>query len=330
MVDGLPGQLREAYAAGSDVIEEAVGELGGVVVTGMGGSAIGGDLVAAAYSPSLPSPMVTVRGYGLPGWVSSRSLVFAVSYSGNTEESVSCLEEALERGCTVVTVCSGGRMAEISRERNLPTIRIPSGLQPRAAFGYLSIPIASCLESLGLVEAVEGDISETIDILEELRSHYGLDSPTAGNPAKQLAVELHGKIPVIYGCEFTSVAARRWKCQINENSKSMAFTNEFPELNHNEIVGWENPAADLAKFRIIYLNDDDNHPQNRKRMEITADVLRKYAGEVYEHRGRGGSRLARLFSSIYLGDYTSIYLAALYGTDPSPVQRIEDLKKRLA
>lgn len=330
MVAGLPGQLEQAYAAGAGAIEDPGGEVGGIAVAGMGGSAIGSDLVANIYDVSLPSPLVTVRNYHLPHWLDSRSLVFTVSYSGNTEESVSCLGEALERGCRTICVCSGGKMGQIAASEELPLIEVPTGFQPRAALGWLSIPIASSLESLGLVEGVEGDVAETVAVLDELRELYGPETPAAENPAKQLALELRGKTPLIYGCELTAVAARRWKCQINENAKNMAFAAELPELDHNEIVGWEQPAEGLKGFAVVFLADPGVHPQNRKRIDITRDIVAENAASVHEFTPVNGSRLTRLFASIFFGDYLSLYMALLNGVDPSPVNRIEDLKRQLS
>jgi glucose/mannose-6-phosphate isomerase len=330
MVAGLPGQLEQAYAAGAGAIEDPGGEVGGIAVAGMGGSAIGSDLVANVYDVSLPSPLVTVRNYHLPQWLDSRSLVFTVSYSGNTEESVSCLGEALERGCRTICVSSGGKMGEIAASEGLPLIEVPAGYQPRAALGWLSVPIASCLESLGLVEGVEVDIAETLAVLDELRGLYGPETPTVENPAKQLAVELKGKTPLIYGCELTAVAARRWKCQINENANNMAFAAELPELDHNEIVGWEQPAGSLQGFAVVFLADPGIHPQNRKRIDATRDIVASHAASVHEFAPLNGSRLTRLFASIFFGDYLSLYLAILNGVDPSPVSRIEDLKRQLS
>jgi glucose/mannose-6-phosphate isomerase len=330
MVGNLAGQVRDAYQAGCHVISDGGGELGGIAVAGMGGSAIGGDLVASAFIDSLPSPMATIRGYQLPDWLTSRSLVFAVSYSGNTEETLSCLGQALERGCNLVAISSGGKISQTARERELPLIEVPSSLQPRAAMGFLSIPIAACLESMGLATDVERDVDETAGVLSLLAELYGPEVPASENPAKQLAATFHQKIPVIYGAEVTAVAAMRWKCQINENAKALAFYHEFPELNHNEVVGWESPADLMDRFRVIYLKDDQFHPQNKKRMDVTAGLLKDYVGDILEHHSSGRSRLARLFSSIYLGDYVSLYMAVLYGIDPSPVVRIEALKKQLA
>jgi len=330
MVGGLPAQLFDAYKAGGKVALEAGGEVGGIAVAGMGGSAIGADAIASVYDAELPSPMVTVRGYNLPHWISSRSLVFIVSYSGNTEETISCLHEALERGCRIICLTTGGKVGQIAAEKNLPLIEVPSSLQPRAAMGWLSVPIAACLENLGLVEAVGEDVSEAASVLGTLGNLYGLENPSADNPAKQLAADLFGRIPVIYGSEVTAVAALRWKCQINENAKSLAFNHQFPELNHNEIVGWEYPARDMERFRIVYLTDAKLHPQNRKRMDVTAELLENYVGGIRRYASSGECRLARLLSSINLGDYLSLYLAVLNGIDPSPVERIENLKQQLA
>ena len=330
MVGSLPGQLFEAYEAGRKIALDAGGEVGGIAVAGMGGSAIGGDVIASVYEADLPSPMVTVRGYNLPDWISSRSLVFVVSYSGNTEESISCLNEALERGCRIICLSTGGRIGEIAAANGLPMITVPSSLQPRAAMGWLSVPIAACLESLGLIGSVEDDVREAAAVLAGLAESYGLESRSDSNPAKQLAAELFECIPVIYGAEVTAVAAFRWKCQINENAKALAFAHELPELDHNEIVGWEHPAADMKRFRIIYLTDEKLHPQNKKRMDITADLLENYVGEILRFSSTGECRLARLLSSVNLGDYLSLYLAVLYGIDPSPVERIENLKRQLA
>lgn len=331
MVADLPEQVQQAYQAAAQVKLEDFGEVAGIAVAGMGGSAIGGDVVATAYEDQLGVPMVTVRGYHLPQWISSRSLVFAVSYSGNTEETISCLHEALERGCHIICVSTGGRISDIARERELPLIEVPASLQPRAAMGWLSVPVAACLEGLGLLGAVvQDDCNEVAVVLGQLRELYGPSNPLQDNPAKQLAAQLENLIPVIYGAELTAVAATRWKCQINENSKSMAFANQFPELNHNEVVGWERPPQLLKDYRLIYLKDEQSHPQNHKRMDVTADLLADYIGGIREYVTTGQSRFARVLSSTYLGDYVSLYLAILYGIDPSPVIRIESLKKRLA
>ncbi len=330
MVAGLPGQMFDAYEAGGRVDLEAGGEVGGIAVAGMGGSAIGADVIASVYDAGLPSPMVTVRGYNLPHWISSRSLVFIVSYSGNTEETISCLNEALDRGCRIICLSTGGRIGEVAAEKGLPLIQVPSSLQPRAAMGWLSVPIAACLENLGLIEAVAEDVREAASELAKCIDMYGAESPSAANPAKQLAADLFERIPVIYGSEVTAVSALRWKCQINENAKALAFNHRFPELNHNEIVGWEHPAGDMDRFRIIYLTDSGLHPQNVKRMDVTADLLENYVGEIKRYSGSGEGRLSRLLTSVNLGDYLSLYLAVLYGIDPSPVERIENLKKQLA
>lgn len=330
MVADLPQHVSQAYAAAADLNLEQFGEVGGIAVAGMGGSAIGADIIKTAYEDQLGNPMVTVRGYSLPYWISSRSLVFAASYSGNTEETISCLNEALERGCSVICISSGGRVRDIAEKNDLPFIEVPSGLQPRAAMGWLSIPIAACLEGLGLIESVAGDVQEASGLLGQMAQLYGPGNPTKGNPAKQLAAAFENKVPVIYGAELTAVAAQRWKCQINENSKSLALANQFPELNHNEIMAWEHPATVIKDCAVIFLKDGGSHPQNHKRMDVTADLLGQTLGEIRSFETCGQSRLARLLSCTFLGDYVSLYMAILYGINPSPVDHIERLKKRLA
>ncbi|MBE0429400.1 MAG: bifunctional phosphoglucose/phosphomannose isomerase [Thermoleophilia bacterium] len=330
MVADLPEQVLRAYAAAGDVDIGGFDQVTGIAVAGMGGSAIGGDVIAVSYEDRLEYPMVTVRGYRLPGWIDDRTLVFVVSYSGNTEETISCLEDALNRGCRVICVATGGAIGRAAGEREIPLIVVPANLQPRAAMGWLSVPVAACLEKLGLLNDVERDADETAAVLGQLRDLYGPENPAAGNPAKLLAKELENRIPVIYGAELTATAAYRWKCQINENSKAMAFAHEFPELNHNEVVGWERPPERLGDYRVVYLKDGQSHSQNHKRMDITADLLETFVGGIREYVTSGKSRLARILSSTYLGDYVSLYLALLYGIDPSPVERIENLKKRLA
>ena len=326
MVAGLGEQVREAYSIARETVEVAAHEVGGVIVAGMGGSAIGADLVRNVYDASLYCNMETVRNYNLPGWVDSRTVVFTISYSGNTEETLSCLEQALERGSRVICVASGGKIASVADEKGLPLITLPSGYQPRAAIGYLSIPLAGCLEGMGLVGNLEEDVQEAAAVLDDLAETYAAAASFDSNPAKQIATTLHGNIPVIYGAELTAVAARRWKSQINENAKTLAFHNEFPELNHNEIVGWEHPADLLQRFRPIYLEDRETQFQNVRRMEITTESL---PGEAIRHATSGASRLARVLSACYLGDWVSLYMAVLRGIDPSPVERIEKLKKRL-
>lgn len=302
-----------------------------ILVLGMGGSGIAGDVCRVLFDDALNVPIQVNRHYRLPAYVGPATLVLAVSYSGNTEETLAALGEAVTRGARVVAVSSGGKISLIARDKGLPLIRIPAGLQPRAALGYLSLPPAVVLEKLGLVPALTEAVSEAVNLLRHQSARLRPEEPESSNPAKQLARRLHGRLPVIYGSEgVASLAAFRFKCQINENAKQPANWNLLPELDHNEITGWQCLEDISRRFHLIFLRDADEHPQVKKRVEVTRDlIIDRFCG-TEEFWSSGASKLARLLSLVYLGDFTSAYLALLNGVDPSPVERIELLKKRLA
>lgn len=301
-----------------------------IMVLGMGGSGISGDVCRVLFDDALPVPIQVNRYYDLPAYVGPETLVIAVSYSGNTEETVSALTEALRRGAKAVCVSSGGKISQMAVEKRLPLVAIPAGLQPRAALGYLSLPPIIILARLGLVSDPTDAIEEAVNLISELSTRFSFQAPESSNPAKQLARRLFGKFPVIYGSEgVTGLAAFRFKCQINENSKSPASWNLLPELDHNEITGWQCLEDISSRFHLIFLRDADEHPQVKKRVEVTRDLIVDQFCGTEEFWSTGTSKLARLFSLVYLGDFTSAYLALLNGIDPSPVERIELLKKRL-
>ncbi|MCX6373253.1 MAG: bifunctional phosphoglucose/phosphomannose isomerase, partial [Actinobacteria bacterium] len=247
-VAGLPRQLTAGYAVARAVLRGVFAEAGaaapapparptGLVVCGMGGSAIGADLVLACL-PELPVPAVVVRGYGLPAWAGRDTLVVAISYSGDTAETLACAADALGRGCTPVCVASGGALAALAGERGLPLLRVPAGGQPRASLGHLSMPLLATLEAAGLCADPSAAVDETVALLRVGNEALGPHAAAASHAAKQLAGRLHKKQAVVYGAGLTVPAARRWKGQINENAKAPAFWNELPELDHNEIMGW--------------------------------------------------------------------------------------------
>jgi len=262
--------------------------------------------------------------------VGPRTLVFAVSYSGNTEETLSAYGEARAKGARVIALTSGGRLASLAREDGVPLITVPGGIAPRSATGYLFVPMLVVLERLGLAGGISAEVEGMIAHLQELRTRYGVDVPTRDNPAKQLALNLAGRLPVIWGASGTTeVVAQRWKGQINENAKSPAWWNVLPEANHNEVVGLEVPADLLKKIWLVFLRDPDDHPRVGLRFDITREMAGSVAG-ISEFEAGGTGRLARMYSLIYLGDYASLYLAACYGIDPGPVKAIDRLKAALA
>ena len=328
---GLPDQCEAALKLGQDaVLPNLPGELRQVVLAGLGGSAIGGDLLRVVVARQARVPFAVCRDYTLPAYVDKQTLVFLTSYSGNTEETLSAYRLAGERGAVRIAVTTGGRLAEMAAGDGVPVLRVPPGLPPRSAIGYLFLPALVLLERLGVIGHQEG-YGELLTVLRSHREELGPSAPVSRNWAKGLAMNLHGKIPVIYGASGTTeVVATRWKGQCNENAKCLAYWNSYPELNHNELVGFEAPPDLLRSVFLIHLRDVTDHPRVQARMEIVKRLLAERIGGLAEFSGQGETMLARLFSLIYLGDFTSVYLSLLYGIDPKPVQVIDYLKQELA
>ncbi|MBI4744408.1 MAG: bifunctional phosphoglucose/phosphomannose isomerase [Actinobacteria bacterium] len=332
VVEKFPTQCKEAAKIGDSIkISWDCSSLRSVIVLGMGGSGIGGDILKTVLADELNLPVFVNKTYQLPAFVNNESLVFAVSYSGNTEETLSGFDEARARKARIVAVTSGGELKEKAEKLNYPIVKIPAGFQPRAVLGYLFFPVIIALAKIGLIKDKSDDIHQTIELLDELSKNYSSSNPLDKNKAKQLAVDLFNQIPVIYGSDgLTDVSALRWKCQFNENSKIPAFNHIFPELNHNEIVGWERLKELNEKFSLIFLRDESDHSRLIKRMDVTKELLADSVGNIYEVWTKGKSKLTKIFSSIYLGDFISVYLALLYKVDPTPVERITLLKNRLS
>lgn len=332
VVEWFPNQLREALDIGNgDVQLPDPAGVDSIVVLGMGGSGISGDVVAALTADSLPVPVLANKAYTLPALVGKDTLVFAVSYSGNTEETLDTVHQSLERGARVVAVSSGGTLTDLAEAQGLPLFRIPGGLQPRASLGYLTAPIVCALERMGLVSGLVDQIRGAATMLEERAREYVLTSPLDENPTKRIAKDLLGYLPVVYGSEGRlAVAAHRWKCQLNENAKVPAFDNWFPELNHNETVGWQHLEEICSRTHLLVLREKGEHPRVSTRIDITSELLEGHLGHVTQVCARGANGVERLLDLIYFGDWLSVYLALALGQDPTPVTRIEELKKRLA
>lgn len=299
-----------------------------LVVAGMGGSAIGGDLLRTLVADTARLPVTVVRHYQLPGFVTERSVVIASSYSGNTEETLAAFEEARARGATVVCVASGGELLRRARTEGLPYLQIPGGLQPRAALGYSFTALLTIAEHIGLVAPDEAAWNETQELLEQQSEVFGDPS---GNDALELAEALQDRLPFIYsGTGLMEAVNLRWRCQIQENAKRLASGNVYPELNHNEIMGWEYPGPLHEMIGVIVLRDREDHPRVQQRMEVTRALISDRAGYWAEVQSQGESRLARMMSLVNLGDWVSLYLAVLLGVDPTPVPLIGQLKETLA
>ena len=337
-IAGLPGQLTTGYAVARERLAGAFfgtfpaippAEPDGLAVCGMGGSAIGADLVLACL-PDLPVASAVVRGYGLPAWVGPGTLVAVMSYSGDTEEALACAAQARARGCAPVCIASGGRLAALAAAEGLPCVLVPGGGQPRASLGSLSMPLLATLEAAGLCHEHAADVRGAAAQLEVGNAELGPDAADGVNPAKALARRLENKLAVVYGAGLTVPAARRWKGQINENAKAPAFFNELPELDHNEIMGWASQPRVTASAVALFLGDESGDERLARRVELTAHAYEALGVATEQVIARGASRLARLFALVQLGDYVSFYLALLYGVDPTPVGAIEEFKAKLA
>ncbi len=311
VLDSLPEQCKNALTLPKGIM--AKGEVTSVVVCGMGGSAIGGDLLKT-YCSNTKLPVFVSRDYKVPEFVDNYTLVFAVSYSGNTEETLSSFHDAKKKGAQIIAVTSGGKLSEEADK----VIKIPSGLQPRAASGYLFLPMLGVLYNSNLIDVKNADLNEMLSLLnqkEEIK-----------NQAEELAKKIQGKTPLIYSSELLKPVAYRWQTQINENAKYPAYHSSFSEMNHNEINSFR--AMERSKFIAILLRDAKDHPKIKRRMDICKKIMEKNI-DVEEVNVKGNSLLARMFYTMYIGDYTSYYLALRERVDPTPVEVIEWLKKQL-
>jgi glucose/mannose-6-phosphate isomerase len=327
----LPAQLQIGERLGQSAELPSGTDVRAIVVTGLGGSSISGDLLRSYLQAECRVPIMVNRHYGLPTFVGPETLVCAVSYSGNTEETLSAFGEARAREARLLAVTSGGQLAEMADAWRIPCVRVTKGLPSRTTLGYLFTPMLVTLARLGLISDQRAPIVETIEVLRDLGAQYRPGIETFRNLPKALARDLHGRFPVIYGVQdFSDVVAYRWRTQFNENSKVLASHQAFPELNHNEVVGWQGPPSGASEVWVVLLRDSRELGRIAQQIDITKAFLQEQAAGITEIWSQGHSRLARLFSLLYTGDFTSYYLALLRGVDPKPVEAIDRLKDQLA
>lgn len=300
-----------------------------LLVLGMGGSAIGGEFLLNLLAEKISRPIHVNRTYTLPAWVRKGTLVLASSYSGNTEETLSACAQAYEKGCRIFAVTSGGALARWARRRGLPVLLIPQGLPPRTALGFLAFVPLGALARFGWVGKETLGVEKACRNLERfVEFSLGPGVPTATNPAKKMARQIQGRLPILYGAAGGFEALTyRWRTQLEENAKTLAFHHLFPEATHNEISGWDQPRAVVGQSAAIFLKDPAIHPRTLRRMDFTAALIRRQRARVMEVAVSGGSVLERMLKLIALGDFVSVYLGLLYGADPTPVHRVEALKK---
>jgi glucose/mannose-6-phosphate isomerase len=328
----LPQHCRAAWALTQELeLPPAYGAVRHVVVLGMGGSAIGGALLRGLVAGECDIPITIVRGYTLPQFVQGPEyLVIGCSYSGNTEETLSAFGEALGRGVRALAVTTGGALAALADERGLPLLRFDYRSQPRAALGYSFTLLLGLFSRLGLVRDYASDINASVRVMEQWQAEIGPQVPQAQNAAKSLATRLVDRLPVAYGAGFLAAVANRWKTQFNENSKHWAFFEVLPELNHNSVVGLGIPEGVRDRVSVLMLRSSRDHPRVSVRWDVTQELLGREGVAVETLWGRGDSPLAHMLSLIHFGDYASFYLAMLNGVDPTPVETIAFLKRRLA
>ncbi len=335
LIDGIASSVAvfDSARAGAEALEIpfAPDIIRNVLVCGMGGSAVAGDLVAGTYYERTRAPLTVHRGYYLPGWADDHTLTLLMSYSGETEETLTAAMQALERESPAIAVTSGGKLDTwYHAKHGVPVLPIPGGLQPRMALLHMLIPVVVILSRLGLVPPQAQELDAVREAIAAAIDAYGPARPSEANPAKQLAMRLFDKVPVIYGAEVTAGVAFRWKCQFNENAKQPAFWATLPEMNHNEIVGWEQPGPFGDQAQIVMLRDPRQHRQVERRLALTREIISPKVTDVLTIEGEGESPLARVIDLVLLGDYVSLYAACLRRVDPEPVDSIGILKAGLA
>lgn len=328
---GFPEQCRKAWEKVQRFeLPREYTEISNVVIAGMGGSAIGGDIVRRLAMTESKLPVWVHRDYGLPAFVDASTLVIASTYSGNTEETLSAFTKSLGTRAKKLAITSGGKLQQLAQKEDIPVFVIDYQAPPRAAFPHSFVPLVGIFQGLGLLSDKSADLHEAVDVLKRLSGDLIETRPLASNPAKQLAAKLWGHVAVIYGAGILSEVAQRWKGEFNENSKAWAFFESFPELNHNAAVGYEFPVEVKDRIFVLMLRSSSLHPRNLLRYEVTAKLLAR-AGIACEFvEARGKSALAQVLSLILLGDYTSFYLSILNEVDPTSTDAIDFVKQYLA
>jgi glucose/mannose-6-phosphate isomerase len=318
-------QVADAWSYRIDLSHIKKNSLSEIIFCGLGGSAISGDLLCDYLTGELTLPLIVVRGYNLPSYVMENTLVIISSYSGNTEETISCFEQAIKKRCKIIVITSGGKISEIAAANKIPTIIIQSGIQPRYAIGLSFFSLLRLMQELGLVDE-DNNTKRIINLWQKQGEVYAKEN----NRALQIAEQIVGFIPVIYSSEFLSSTGYRFKCQLNENSKLHAFFNTIPEMNHNEIIGWESFKEKQFQTKVIFLFDNEFHSQNKKRFDILKETLAECNVEVLTLSSNEENKKVRIMDLIFFIDWISFYVSVLRGFDPSEIDFIHKMKQRLS
>ncbi len=326
----MPWQCQSAWQKALDFdLPADYRKVNKVVILGMGASAIGGELLSSLVVPEAKLPIIVHGNYNLPAFVDAQTLVIASSYSGNTEEVLSAFEQALGSKAKTLAMTTGGELKKVAGARNIPLFTYDYKTQPRAALGFGFLPLLCFFQRLGFIADKSAEVTEMVGVLQQLITKIGPSASLSGNPAKQLARRLYGRLVVVYGANFLSEVAHRWKTQMNENSKAWSFYEVLPELNHNAIVGYRFPPELAGKIMVVLLHSGLLPPRVQLRYQLTAGLLDQFKLEHQLVAGDGNSPLSQMMSLILFGDFVSDYLALLYQIDPSPVAVIDYLKEQL-
>jgi len=330
LVSSFPEHMDDAWQRGRDFARAVKSpSFSRIVVCGIGGSAIGGDLVRSFLRERLKVPVHVNRGYDVPPSLVGDGFFVFSSYSGNTGETLAAYRSLRQAGAPCVAITSGGELADLCKADNNAVCEVPGGMPPRAAIAYSFFPLLQTIAALGVATVGEDEAQEARDTLATLCQRYKLQG-TGENLAAELAYRLQTKFPFVYSCTgLLDAVARRWSTQFNENSKVLAHFGAFPELNHNEIVGWRTDGLSSNDIFVLSLEDREDHALSRKQARIAMEIVEPLCGGVVHVSGMEGGRLTRLLSTMILGDFTSVYLAYLNGVDPTPVENIDFLKQRL-
>ncbi|MBN1452972.1 MAG: bifunctional phosphoglucose/phosphomannose isomerase [Anaerolineales bacterium] len=337
-IDGLPDQLQSAWDLGrrlplefADGLGPSASNVRQVVISGMGGSAIGADLVSAAVMDTCPVPIFVHRDYGLPVFAKGpETLVICSSHSGNTEETLDAYETAVENGCRVLAICTGGRLAEAAKAAGIPIWQFAHEGQPRAAVGFSFGLILGALNRLGLVPDASEAIAGAVKAMKSQQVALAAESPVSQNPAKRLAGQLMGRWVTVFGAGALAPVARRWKGQINEVAKAVANFEFIPEADHNALAGVLHPAEVIPPHVItLFLRAPSDHPRNRLRLDMTRQTYMLEGMNVDGYTAKGDTPLAHIWTALHFGDYVAYYLAMAYGVDPTPVAALQNLKAAL-
>jgi len=332
IIEKFPEQIKTSYDVENSSILRSYLKINNIIISGMGASAISGDIVKNLFLDRFNIPIFINRQYYLPKWANKNTLLISQSYSGNTEETLNTFKNGYQKRCKIIGISSGGKLKELCEKSEIPFIKIPPGIPPRTATGYMLFSTIFAMKKIGILKNdFDSEIKETISIINDLKNQIKKDIPEKDNISKQLAKKILNTIPQIYGFEFYTPIAKRWCTQFNENSKIICRYDEVPECNHNDIVGWSMNPEVSKKFTCILFRDSENESVYiSKRLNFMKKLFEEVSANVIEIQIKGKKKLSKMIYAMHLGDYTSCYLGILRKIDPTPVDAITELKNELS